>query len=747
MTNKHMSYGAESISWEQGADKYRRNPARFLGSQDILGIRNQFVEILDNSIDETIRYSAENKIKEALPVNITINEDESVIIEDFGQGIPCEIHPKYGVPAIYPICESDSAGGKSRGTSGYSGIQTAGVHGAGLAVSIACTEYTELQVDSVSADGRFLLRYEKGIRDPKGLERIGNLEEKSREEQVIIGVSKSEMPEAYMRGGTKITYKYDESVFKKTLNGRSMTEAFSKEEIENKIYNALMGSNGEFKVNFKYKNEPMVTFTYEDAKPESVFNDQSRIAIIEAGYNGVQPFRIKLYLQVSKDNMRKKTKTLVNRLEMYKSTSTPRMVDCVTSVVLDRLALIKKELPQYKDVRITSRVVEQYLNYVEIINLTGGTFDGQTKQKLTSTDYLMDFERELTSAMKSSESFFNNIVIPILQAEIEKHEDQIRIEKARQKEKERQERMKKTQKTAQEVNQLLENKSLRAQNKIKSKITIKDSPFRTQESTLVYVEGESAGSVFNNIHDEGEIPVAIALAKGNMPNVTYEEMIGNQLTKDNIVYCLKAGYKDIAIFTDADSDGLHIKILHLMQILTFAKHYLDTGRVYLIPSPYSKVNVRKPMVLDLYGEQKIYTVGENYCYSAKEHQSLTAAGATVIRKFTGLADSDLSPNYLLKHKENWIKLKNITDQDIQALNIVLSGETLNFRRSYTADIFSDRQFREKYIFSNRNGLSIETKEYNRLLNPTELQKSVDFSGYEGYITDDIIQKMQVLKKK
>lgn len=747
MDKKNMTYGAGSISWEQGAEKYRRNPARFLGSQDILGIRNQFVEILDNSIDETIRYSAENKISEAIPINITINEDESVTIEDFGQGIPCEIHPKYGVPAIYPICESDSAGGKSRGTSGYSGIQTAGVHGAGLAVSIACTEYTELEVDSVSADGKFLLKYHKGVRDPEGLQKIGELREKTAEQQKSIGVSRDDLPEAYMQGGTKITYKYDDTVFKKTLNGRAMQEAFSEEEIENKINNALMGSNGEFKVVFKFKNNPVKVFTYEDAKPESVFPDESNIAIIEAGHNGIQPFRVKLYLQINKEAMSRKTKTLVNRLEMYKSTSTSRMLDSVTTVVLDRLALIKKNMPQYKDVRVTGRIVEQYLNYVEILNLTGGTFDGQTKQKLTSTEYLMDYERELTKEMKASEQFFNYIVIPIIQSEITKHEDQLKLERYKQKEKEREEKRKQTQKTAQEVNQLLENKSLRAQNKVKSKITIKDSPFRTQESTLVYVEGESAGSVFNNIHDEGEIPVAIALAKGNMPNVTYEEMISNDLTKDNIVYCLKAGYKDIAIFTDADSDGLHIKILHLMQILKFARHYLDTGRVYLIPSPYSKVFVNKPMVLDLYGEYKVYPVGENYCYSAKEHQSLTAAGATVIRKFTGLADSDLSPNYLLKHKENWIKLKNITDQDEQALNIVLSSETLNFRKSYTADIFSDRQFREKYIFSTRSGLPIENKEYPRLLDEENLQESVDFSGYESYITDNVIDKMQALKKK
>ena len=741
-----MKYGANSISWEQGADKYRRNPARFLGSDDILGIRNQFVEILDNSIDESIRYYRENKLIAPLDINITITNDEEVTVEDFGQGIPCEIHPKYGVPAIYPICESDSAGGKSRGTEGYTGVQTAGVHGAGLAVSLACTEYAILDVDSVSANGKYLLKYKKGIRDGE-LTRIGDLHHKTKEESSIIGVTEQENPWSYMKGGTKITYKYDESVFHKTLNGRKVEEVFSKDGIVDKLINSLMGSKGEFRVNLKYKDEPLQVLTYEDAKPELIFNNQGSICKINVYHENEPQFSSDIYLKFEPNLYKNKRKTLVNRLDILKSTSTNILLSSISGVVSDYMNIVKEKNKKYQNIKINQKSIEQSVSSVEILSLTGATFDGQTKQRLVSTHFLVDYEVLLTKAFKESKQFFDYIINPIITNEISVYEDKIQLEALKEKQRKKAEKDKLARKSQEEVNKLLENKTLRAQNKLVSKITIKDSPFRLEDSTLVYVEGESAGSVFNNLHDEGEVPVAIALTKGNMPNVTNQDAMDVPLTKDNRVYCLNAGYKDIGILTDADSDGLHIKILHIMQILKFAKNYLDQGRVYLIPSPYSKVVLRQPMTLELYGETKIYLVGETYCYSAKEHQSLVSAGAVVKKKFTGLADSDLSPVYLVKHRENWIKLKDITEEDIKALHIVLSEETLNFRKNYTSDIFSDRQYKEKYIFSNRNTINLDTSDYYRLSNPDNLTDKVDFEGYQDFITDNVIEKVFALRKK
>ena len=732
---ENNKYTASSIVREEGSAKFRRGVSRFLGSGDKPGIRNQMYEILDNSVDETVRYAREIKAKKPIPIDLIINEDDSVMVADYGGGIPCEIHPVYGEPTIQIVCESDSAGGKSRGTSGYEAGETSGTHGAGMAVAIACTEYTKLEVNSISAGGRYELNYSKGNRAGE-LKRVGDLEHKTGEMLSAVGVSREENPSAYLQGGTKITFKYDNTVFTTDASG----DIFDKQSIEKRLKLILIDTDGSFYIRFKFKNDSIIEVTNQSLTPEMLL-DSDNLVNLKFGTKEVQPFRASLHLKFSTDLGITRHEVLVNRLRMVKSTAS----DCIETAIYEYLVDMQERYlnvdPYVRRVKIQKNKVKLYFSSLLVMSLVDATYGGQTKDNLTSVRYQSQFKYLLGQELAKSQEAYRNFFIPFMKNEIDKIKRDERIAKDEERRAKAANKRKEDKEADAIINNLKKDRLAYAENKNNSRITIKDSRFDPGDCTLVYVEGKSAGSVLNNIHEDGDIPVTIAICEGNMPNVISDPKNDKEMVRDNRVMCLERGYRDIAIFTDADSDGLHIKLLHLTNILRYAKHYLDEGKVYLIPAPYSKVYIDTPMILELYGHNRIYPVGDNYTYSAKEHQSLMHAGARKVKVFTGLADSDLSPTVLLKERENWIQLQSITAEDIRAMQQALSEEERESRNFYTAETFSYRQFVEKYTFNVKDEIEIDKDDRIRLLDKNELDDQMDFTEYYNLLdTNDVTLK-------
>ncbi len=155
-----LAYDAEKIQVLEGLQAIRKRPAMYIGSTDARGLHHLVYEVVDNSIDEAMSGYCKN-------IDVVLNRDGSVTITDDARGIPVDLHPKYGKPAVEIVFTTLHSGGKfDRKMYKVSG----GLHGVGLSVVNGCSEWL---VVKVHRDGKeYYLRFERGV--PKGsVEAVG----------------------------------------------------------------------------------------------------------------------------------------------------------------------------------------------------------------------------------------------------------------------------------------------------------------------------------------------------------------------------------------------------------------------------------------------------------------------------------------------------------------------------------------------------------------------------------------------
>jgi DNA gyrase subunit B len=535
-------YTARDITVLEGLEPVRLRPGMYIGSTGLRGLHHLIYEVVDNSVDEALQGRNER-------IEVTLHPDNSVTVQDWGSGIPVDVMPDQGLPALTVVLTKLHAGGKFGGD-GYK--VSGGLHGVGVSVVNALSERL---VAEVRRDGEvYRQEFERG--DPVG-------------EMEVVG--KMGPDDAV---GTTITFLPDSQIFEELdVDAATITQRLRETAFLTKgLYIKLVDERADGKtVEFHYEGGIRDFVSYINEAKDAIhkhivyFEGDTEQGAVEVAMQWNSSYQESVFTFANNIN----TVEGGTHLSGFRSALTRTLNAKATELKL----LKEKESLDGEDVR-------EGLAAVVSVKLRNPQFEGQTKTKLGNPGV----ESLVQTTVNSSLSRFLEENPQDARAICNKAIAAMRARLA-----------------ARQARELTRRKSALDGSSLPGKLA--DCSIRDPSlAELFIVEGDSAGGSAKTGRDRTY--QAILPLRGKIIN-SEKNRINKVLSNNEIQAMITAigtgigdefdveslRYHRIVIMTDADVDGSHIRTLVLTFLYRHMRELFEYGHIYIAVPPLYKVKL------------------------------------------------------------------------------------------------------------------------------------------------------------
>ena len=646
------SYGASSITILEGLEAVRKRPGMYIGSTGERGLHHLVYEIVDNAVDEALAGFCDDIV-------VTLRADGGVRVQDNGRGIPTDLHPKEGVPAVQVVFTMLHAGGKFD-SQAYA--VSGGLHGVGSAVVNALSSRLDVEV---YRDGR--------VHRQNFLASVA--------EPLLTG-------EQTDRNGTTVTFWADPAIFtetttysRETILRRLQEMAFLNKGLSITVIDErvdLTEDGKVFEIVYCYPNGLADFVRHLGATRTPVhaniisFEDETA-----AGAIG-QAMSIEVAMQWN-DSYSESVYTFANTINTHEGGTHEEGFRTALTRVVNEWARAKGHLKD-KEVNLEGSDIREGLTAIVSLKISDPQFEGQTKTKLGNSE---------------AKGFVQKVVGERLRAWLDQHPGDGKdvIMKATQAARARL--------AARAARDLTRRKGLLESSSLPGKLADCQST-DPRESEIYVVEGDSAGGSAKGGRDSKF--QAILPIRGKILNV--EKARIDRVLKNNEVQAMitalgtgihdefdieKLRYHKVVLMADADVDGQHIRTLLLTLLFRFMRPLIEGGFVYLGQPPLYKIKWNGGEIM--------------YAYSDRERDGLIKAGqeagkklpksGEAVQRFKGLGEMNAEELWSTTMDPAQRVLLQVTLDDAATadeLFSVLMGEDVEARRSFIQRNAKDVRF-------------------------------------------------------
>lgn len=604
MREAEEQYSAGSIQVLEGLEAVRKRPSMYIGDVGVRGLHHLVYEVVDNSIDEAMAGYCDH-------IEVTINEDNSIRVQDNGRGIPTGMHPKEHRSALEVVLTVLHAGGKfSKDSYKVSG----GLHGVGVSCVNALSD---LLIAEVHREGKiFQQKYSKG-KPITPVEVIGECQD--------TGTTITFHPDPEIFTVTTI-YDYD------TLAKRMRELAFLNKGIkitltDNRtlIDEYVTDANGNYSPTGKQIHKHDVFYSQEGLKEFIKYLDASQEKLIPEPICVTSDKIIPIDIALQYNTGYKETiLSYVNNIHTIEGGTHLQGFKMGLSRSLRNYADKNKMLEKLK-VELSQEDFREGLTAIVSVKVAEPQFEGQTKTKLGNSEVTSVVSQATAAAMdqylEENPKFAKIIIEKVILAATART-------------------------AARKAREMVQRKTVMSGAGMPGKLA-DCSERNPEECELFLVEGDSAGGTAKQGRDR-RIQAILPL-RGKILNVEKaaedrafdSEEIRNIYTALGVTVAQedengekrmdlsKLRYHKVIIMTDADVDGSHIATLILTFFFRYMFDLIRNGYVYL---------ATPPLYLVKKGKEEIYCWTDAQRAEATQKLGKGSDKGVTVQRYKGLGE-------------------------------------------------------------------------------------------------------------